>query len=272
MRAFTTASDEGATFMKMFCFDYDNTVFSHTQHRIPPRTLDCMHAIRAQGDLVVMSTGRDLLDPSTVQYTKQINADAMVHCNGLKITIGEEVFYEHFFDNELLKRALEYADEHGITLGVVKPEALYFTHDEPLRKPEYEYGFGRDFRPFCELYEQRSNVMHYLGAEDKIRELARACPGICYYMFAGGSGADVLDTDASKADGIERLLDYYGLAWKDVVAFGDSTNDIDMLRRAGVGVAMGNAAEDVKKVADLVTQDIESDGLADIIERRFLTR
>ncbi|MBO6015702.1 MAG: HAD family phosphatase [Lachnospiraceae bacterium] len=252
--------------MRMFCFDYDNTVFSHTQHRIPPRTLEAMHALKGSENIVVMSTGRDLYDPATLAYARQINADAIVHCNGLKITIGDDIFYEHYFDRELMERALEYADKTGAVLGCVTPKALYFTNDEALRRPDYEYGLGREFRPFRELYGMKVNVMHYLGPEEKIRAVANACPGICYYMFAGASGADVLDVDASKADGIERLLAHYGMTWEDVVAFGDSTNDIEMLRRAGVGIAMGNASDEVKAVADQVTGDIEQDGVADAIE------
>ena len=256
---------------KMFCFVYDNTVFSHVQKRIPERTLKALHALKKQGDLVVMSTGRDLFDPSSAGYAGQIGADAVVHCNGLKITVGDEIFYEHFFDEVLLENAFEYAEEHKIILGAVTPDAVYFTHDETLRDNEYfKYGLGRDFRPFRDVYGQKVHALCFLGEEPQIRQLADACPGIHYYMFAGGSGADVLDVDISKADGIEQLLKHYGMQWKEVVAFGDSTNDIEMLRRAGVGVAMGNATERVKKAADVVTGDIEQDGLADAVFGRYL--
>jgi len=70
-----------------------------------------------------------------------------------------------------------------------------------------------------------------------------------------------------KAVTVERLLEASGLAAGDVVAFGDMPNDIELLRWAGLGVAMGNASPSVREVADEVTETNDEDGVAVVVER-----
>ena len=61
--------------------------------------------------------------------------------------------------------------------------------------------------------------------------------------------------------GIQRYLDVLGIQPEEIIAFGDAENDLEMIRFAGIGVAMGNAEEPVKAIADFVTADIDDDGI-----------
>jgi hydroxymethylpyrimidine pyrophosphatase-like HAD family hydrolase len=61
--------------------------------------------------------------------------------------------------------------------------------------------------------------------------------------------------------GIQRYLEMIGVTQEEIIAFGDGHNDAEMLRFAGIGVAMGNAEDDTKAVADFVTADIDDDGI-----------
>ncbi|MFQ9704816.1 MAG: HAD family hydrolase [Enterocloster clostridioformis] len=80
-------------------------------------------------------------------------------------------------------------------------------------------------------------------------------------MFSGNMGADVVEREASKAEGLKRLCQYYDIGLERTVAFGDSMNDYEIVREAGIGVAMGNSVEELKTVADYVTDDIDRDGI-----------
>ena len=66
--------------------------------------------------------------------------------------------------------------------------------------------------------------------------------------------------------GIGQFLRRLSLDWGEIMAFGDGENDVDMLRRAGVGVAMGNAEAAVKAAADYVTADVDQDGIYRALE------
>ena len=80
-------------------------------------------------------------------------------------------------------------------------------------------------------------------------------------MFASRKGADVVEKEASKAEGLKRVCEYFGVPFGQTVAFGDSMNDYEVIRAAGVGVAMGNGDEELKRAADYVTANIEDDGV-----------
>ena len=73
--------------------------------------------------------------------------------------------------------------------------------------------------------------------------------------------ADVVPQGSSKAVGIDRVIEHYGIRPDETIAFGDGGNDIAMLRHAGIGVAMDNAEDDVKQAADYVTASVDDDGV-----------
>lgn len=80
---------------------------------------------------------------------------------------------------------------------------------------------------------------------------------------------EIMPKGVDKASSIAQMLPMLGIGQKDVVACGDGFNDISMIRFAGVGVAMGNAQDALKAVADVVTDTNDNDGLIPIIEKYF---
>ena len=72
---------------------------------------------------------------------------------------------------------------------------------------------------------------------------------------------DIVAKGLSKASAASILLDRLGIAREECMAFGDGGNDVPLIEYAGIGVAMGNAAEEVKAVADLVTRSVDEDGI-----------
>lgn len=88
--------------------------------------------------------------------------------------------------------------------------------------------------------------------------------------FGGGFGYfDVVQPGVSKATGIRVLMDAFGVDASEVMAFGDAGNDAEMLRLAGVGVAMGNASDELKSIADLVCDPCEEQGVLKVLEEVF---
>lgn len=105
-------------------------------------------------------------------------------------------------------------------------------------------------------------------------ELLDAATGPCVNVvdsgFGGGFGyLDVVQPGVSKATGIRVLMDAFGIGAPEVMAFGDAGNDAEMLRLAGVGVAMGNASDELKSIADLVCDPCEEQGVLKVLEEVF---
>ena len=74
--------------------------------------------------------------------------------------------------------------------------------------------------------------------------------------------SDVISADADKGRGMEIIAGHVGIALDECMAFGDGGNDISILKKAGTGVAMGNAGDEVKAAADYVTEHIDNEGVA----------
>ena len=73
----------------------------------------------------------------------------------------------------------------------------------------------------------------------------------------------------SKATGLEKLAKYLNISKEEIIAIGDADNDIEMIQYAGVGVAMKNAKDEIKNLADFVTKSNEEDGVAYVINKFF---
>ena len=86
-------------------------------------------------------------------------------------------------------------------------------------------------------------------------------------IYGMGTYSDVIKRGVTKATGMQRVLDYVGISRENCIGIGDSVNDLPMIEFAGLGVAMGNAPEGVKTRADVVTESIDDDGVAVMIER-----
>lgn len=253
---------------KMFCFDVDNTIYNHLSFEISKKTITAIENLKKDGHIIVLATGRNLFDFHSSKIVEMIKPHAIVHSNGLKVTIGEEVYFEHLFEKKLLKQVLEFSNDNGLIIGSTINNVHYFTNPETLPQIGSKKMFGGDipFSPYEKLLDQSIYSLNFFGKESQLEMLKNIFPEINYFMFAFFYGADVMDMEISKADGIEKLFQHYSMTWKDVVCFGDSMNDIEMLKRAKLGIAMGNAIEIVKTYADYTTRNIEEDGVAYVIE------
>ena len=164
-------------------------------------------------------------------------------------------------DKEIL---VELFNNKTIPIALVEKNAMYlnFVNDyvekaqhavsSPLPKLG-EYGGG-------EIYL----AVAYLGREDdeRIRSLLPGCKATRWNDF----GVDIISKSGGKLVGIDEYLKLLGISRDEAMAFGDGENDIDMLKNAGIGVAMGNAKDAVKESADYVTDSVDDDGIKKALE------
>ncbi len=79
-----------------------------------------------------------------------------------------------------------------------------------------------------------------------------------------------MNKSVSKTSAIQQLMNLYNIEKDEVVSVGDNFNDIDMIKFAGIGVAMGNAPDEVKLISDYVTLSNDEDGVANVIKKYFI--
>ena len=119
-----------------------------------------------------------------------------------------------------------------------------------------------------ENMEQRCDIekLNFFGAHMSVAEIREQLSEYCdvtamSFEIPTDDSGEISSKGINKALGIQKYIEHVGVARKDTIAFGDGPNDFDMIKYAGIGVAMGNAIEDLKKHADHVTTGIDEDGI-----------
>jgi hydroxymethylpyrimidine pyrophosphatase-like HAD family hydrolase len=166
-------------------------------------------------------------------------------------------------DKELLKRLLSYGEEREIAVGLTIDDKDYFVNPaEVERIDKIRWGESmRNFQDPWKMLELPVRTLAYIGEADPVSDMEAHFPELKFPLFSSRLGADIIEVQASKANGLVRLCEYYGMDISQTVAFGDSMNDYEIVQAAGTGIAMGNSVQKLKDTADYVTDDIARDGV-----------
>lgn len=248
---------------RIISFDLDMTLLDHSTWEIPASAMEAIRRLR-EDSVIAVASGRNMNAPYSVPYRDMVKPDCIIHLNGTRVEVENgKVIFEHLMDKERLRRLLAFGQEQKLALGISVDDVDYYTCPEnvvyydKLRWGSSERNFGDPWT----LMDMPVRTLTYVGGPEGAEQLERQFPEFKFPMFAGLMGADVVEQEASKANGLMRLCEYYGIAPEQTVAFGDSMNDIEIIREAAVGVAMGNAHPGLKAAADYVTAAIDDDGI-----------
>lgn len=254
--------------------DIDGTLIFSERGRPTDACVQALHALQQRGVLVIIATGRGPFI-STPKALAGLQADYRVCANGAYV-VGPngEVLHEDRLDPEHLERLVAFAEENGHHLYFTFEDAYYLyakppaTAEEKQKKREKKPSFILDGRGA----RRHDSGMPYgafgLMPREDSQRYCEAWPGL--KMMESQKGAyDICSTSSDKAVGVGILLEKLGLTWAQVVAVGDGENDIGMLEKAGMGVAMGNARDHVKSAANHVTGTAEEDGVLQVVELFF---
>lgn len=246
--------------IKAAFFDIDGTLVSFTTHVVSASTLAAIRQLRQNGVKVFIATGRH---PLWIDNLKDMEVDGFVALNGgLCITPSGEVLYRKPMAAEDIEAMLDYQRIHPFPVACVMEDAILMNYrDEAV---DIVYKQLNIVKPdMGDLESIRHKAIYQLIAfftadnEAPIMATMPHCEATRWNPYF----ADVVPQGSSKAVGIDRVIEHYGIRLDETIAFGDGGNDISMLRHAGIGVAMDNAEDDVKQAADYVTASVDDDGV-----------
>ncbi len=243
-------------------FDMDMTLLDHKDYQIPKSALRAIDKLRSRY-YIVISTGRDMDTKYSKDLLSDVVPDAVIHLNGTKVTVGDEMIYERRMDPSLVTRLIHYAEKKPFAIGITIGEEDYFINPQYVTIHDMmRWNFSdRCFRDVGRLLEQPVRTLVYIGPVIWAKKIEEQFPMLKLPLFSARTGADVVERAASKADGLRRLCEYFQIDIQHTVAFGDSMNDYEIIQTAGIGVAMGNAFPDLKPAANYVTTSIDEDGI-----------
>ena len=268
---------------RMVVTDLDGTLLN-SKKQVSEGNAQAIKKLKDHNVEFVMATGRS--DVMTRAYTKQLkNANIVIGCDGAairNIRTGE-ILYENHLSSETCHKAFEICEKYGLQYYVFAKDEL--VSDDPQNE---RFLIHQRFNKTVEEDEQIP-----MQVVDDLNEYVN--DHIVYKIVASHNDTQYLDevaevvkkeTDAdairsgkrvlaikargvSKAEAIKKLAQILEISIEDIIAFGDEVNDIEMLKLAGLGIAMENADDVVKEAADVIAGNNDQDGVGKELEKIF---
>lgn len=267
VRNFTPETTEPLMIKAIF-FDIDGTLISFGTHRVPDSTVKALEQVHAQGIRIFIATGRPKrIINNLTQLESRHLIDGYVTINGSYCFLGDKVIYKESVPMDIVRHVGDFCALHDITCIVSTEHDIYVTRpDEQFRYLFYDYLHVEKMQvaDYASLTEQRIFQLTPFFTTEQEQEIR---PSLTHCSIARWHPAFVDITGGTKEHGIRQMLQVLGMNREDIMAFGDGGNDKGMLRFAGTGIAMGQAADDVKAAADYVTAPVDEDGVAKALKK-----
>ena len=252
--------------IKMIVTDLDGTLL-RTDKTISDRTKSVLSQCRKSGIMVVYATGRG---GSAEQVAPTEIFDGKITMNGAIAKSGDIIVHDCLIpyltarplllacDKRKMKITSEISGMHYSNFNVSELWS-YITSYQIVDFSQHEMDAEKLYTPNP-------------TPEDKLF-IEQILPTELYFVVTvdiNGFLGQIMHIGATKATAVSALAKYWGISQIDIVAFGDDFNDIEMLRECGIGVAVENAIDEVKVVADFVCDTNDNDGVAKWLEERIL--
>lgn len=258
---------------KALIMDVDGTLVERTRIRITSEIIDRVEMLKKRGIRIILASGRAdfAMCPAVLNG---FQADYYVCVNGSNVVdANKNILYENRFTIRQLTALWKFCENKNYPIGFSFEDAYYAYVNYAEFSRYYIKNTGHS--TFVKNGENHSRQLQSMpfGAfacipMDCAKLFTDSNPDLRLVPYESGN-YDVYKTTTSKANGIERLLEKLHLNWGEVVAIGDSYNDIEMIQAAGIGVAMGNGQDALKNAADFITKPVEEVGVAYAIDQIF---
>ena len=246
---------------KAIFFDIDGTLVSFNTHKVAPSSIDALQQLRKKGIKTFIATGRH---PLAINMLGDLEFDGYVTINGGLCFAGKDrVIYERAIEKEDMRTVINYMEtKKNFPVIIVQKDECFITYfDERVNEILRLLNFPAP--PVKPLHDAlKSDVFQVIAfmndetEQDIIAHLPRCETTRWHPLFT-----DIVPLGSSKDIGIDKVIAHFGIDISETMAFGDGGNDITMLQHVGTGIAMSNADDEVKAVADYITTSVDDDGI-----------
>lgn len=251
---------------KTIFFDVDGTLLGPRDGElfcVPPSTLRALALLRERGHRIAVCSGRQ--EAFILRHFPGI-FDSYVALNGAHVVCDGQTVVFREYTPDRVGALLKHFDSFGCRYSFVGRYHAWARNlsDMPLPRLEASYGVPDYVVTDWKQENVHASMMDFFFLDEA--EYRRCLPAFAdeamvlnYHL--GNIAGDLSFKGEDKASGIRAFLNFTGTARSDTVAFGDGYNDVSMMHAVGLGVAMGNAVDEVKQAAGYVTDPIFEDGI-----------
>ncbi|MFV0529525.1 MAG: Cof-type HAD-IIB family hydrolase [Lachnospiraceae bacterium] len=266
--------------IKLIAVDLDGTLLRRNC-TIASQTAEAIHKALAAGIYIVPATGRSFRNAQHV-LSEFNDIQYFINANGTTVTDGirRKLLYAETMPIELVREVYALTKEYETFIEIY--EGMDAIVDEPGVEMLYSTSIERDYivQLLSTNIKIKSLDAYLQEAQHKVSKLHIVCQNAerkealfqkidkikdVYPLSTMSRNVEIVNKTWSKKDGLEKLAGTLGIDREEIMAIGDSDNDYDMLKWVGTSVAMGNAKEHIREIADLVTATNEDNGVAAVI-------
>lgn len=259
--------------IKACFFDIDGTLIPFHTNTMPESTRSALETLRRKGIKLFLATGRG---PQHIGFMEKLfDFDGAVTFNGQYCFDKSGIFLDRPLSSEAVSGAFSYLQKNQIAGKFETVEdGFYNLVNDRVRDINAR---ARALFRMLDLHDPEPRPDEITALKQPVYQITvfvspreeagmmRCLPG-CKGLRWSDEFVNVVDQNGGKAAGIEEVCKKYGFGQKEIMAFGDGGNDIDMLEYAGIGIAMGNAGSDAKAAADYVTTAVDDNGICNALK------
>lgn len=249
---------------KAVFFDIDGTLWDEKM-QVPKTTIEAIHKLRENGNYAFICSGRSRATIRAKELLEDIGFDGIVAGCGTHIEYLGKVIFERNLSKEELAFLLPSLQKHHMP-PVLEGRVYLYADEEAFGEDPYisylKKVVGENFLPlksYAGKYEANKISADYTNGD--MEGIKKELFDRYELIFHAQKIVEILPKGYSKASGIKKMCEYLKIDGEDTYGFGDSANDVEMLRYVGHGIAMGNATEDAKEAANYVTTSLSEDGI-----------
>ena len=260
---------------KLVAVDMDGTLLTN-EKKILPETKKALLKAYNKNTIICISTGRAF--PAIKKYLDELEINIpLILYNGSRVMMSREsdLLFNRVIDLETAKKVYKIISDKNGTCCFWRNDVCYFNKDNEYT--EY-YHKLTTINPIIideikdDLFSD-INKFIWFGTVENLdivqKEYLIGVEGINYFK-SHSNLLEIVPTNVSKGNTLKSLIEKLGISREEVIAIGDDENDISMIQFAGLGVAMKNAKESVKNIADFITDSNEENGVGKVINKFIL--
>ncbi|MBQ3689760.1 MAG: Cof-type HAD-IIB family hydrolase [Bacteroidales bacterium] len=249
--------------IKALFFDIDGTLVSFESHKIPASTVQAIKQAKALGVKVFISTGRPRAFINGLEDIENF-IDGYITNNGAYINHGDKEIHSNPISRADTQILMNYAKEFSFpTIVMGKHDFGIYNYKEIVKTVFYgglRIRIDLNRKDVEEvLKDDVFQITMFLSPKEE--EMLMNKVTHCNSGRWCDDFTDITDKNADKGKALIKMAEYFNIDLSQTMSFGDGGNDIPIIKTAGIGVAMGNANENVKAVSDFVTTTVDNDGI-----------
>lgn len=273
---------------KAIFLDIDGTISHFGEVR--PSAIQGIKKARENGHKILLCTGRalEMIDEDIIK----LGFDGIVASAGAYVEVDGNILFHKTINKNLLNSAIDYFEKYELKYFLETNTKLYGTEENIMYQKTRIYCMQKKWpqiqrkennnklnqmetmlSPTCQLKNREDvNKISFTSDFRKVEQIKKDWEGKLMVIPAtieemGDGSGEISQIGITKATGIQHAIKFLGFSREATMAVGDGSNDFEMLEYANIGIAMGNALEELKKTADYVTNSIDEDGLYNCFQK-----